>query len=79
DITYLSSLLDANPSLYLDELQERLLEARQVDVSIATICRALRSLALTRKHVATSAAQRDELLHAIWQAEYGDIPANYFV
>ncbi|KIJ58294.1 hypothetical protein HYDPIDRAFT_61463, partial [Hydnomerulius pinastri MD-312] len=31
DITYLSSLLDANPSLYLDELQERLLEARQVD------------------------------------------------
>ena len=38
DITYLTSLLDANPSLYLDELQDSLWRNRHVMVSVATIC-----------------------------------------
>ena len=38
DITYLTSLLNANPSLYLDELQDSLWQNRHVMVSIATIC-----------------------------------------
>ncbi|KAH7903724.1 hypothetical protein BJ138DRAFT_974977, partial [Hygrophoropsis aurantiaca] len=71
--------LDANPSLYLDELQDQLLQARNVNVSIATICRSLRRLSLTRKHVAVTASQRNELLRATWQAAHGDIPADYCV
>ena len=41
DIHYIHALLQANPSLYLDELQEQLLAARDVDISIATISRTL--------------------------------------
>ncbi|KDQ61873.1 hypothetical protein JAAARDRAFT_111064, partial [Jaapia argillacea MUCL 33604] len=31
DLSFLTSILDANPSLYLDEIQERLFEARNRD------------------------------------------------
>ena len=79
DIEYIHSLLLANPAMYLDELQEQLLSIRDVDVSLSTISRAVRGLALTHKHVAKTAAERNELLRATWQAEYGDIPAEYFV
>ena len=48
-------------------------------VSVATICRTLQRVSLTRKQVATTAMERNELLRAIWQAEHGDIPADYFV
>jgi transposase len=79
DLEYLHSILQANPALYLDELQEKLQFYRDVDVSIATISRALRSMALTHKKQAKTAAERNELLRAMWQAQYGDIPAEYFV
>lgn len=39
DIDFVLALIDANPSIYLDELQERLLEVRDLDVSLATLCR----------------------------------------
>lgn len=31
------------------------------------------------KHIAKEALERDELVHATWQAEYGDIPMESFV
>ena len=79
NLEYLCSLLQANPALYLDELQENILHVRDVDVSIATISQALRGLALTHKEQANEAAEWNEMLRATWQAEYGDIPAEYFV
>jgi transposase len=79
DIAYIFSLLTANPTLYLDELQIKLAEIRHVDVSIATLSRAVRRLAITHKKVSKDASERNELLRATWQAEYGDIPAEYFV
>ncbi|KAA1475515.1 hypothetical protein DENSPDRAFT_748462, partial [Dentipellis sp. KUC8613] len=71
--------ISANPCLYLDELQLQLSENRHIDVSIATLSRAVRQMALTRKQVAKTALERNELLRATWQAEYGDIPAEYFI
>lgn len=79
DTSYLHSLLRADPTLYLDELQERLYQARDVDVSIATLSRALRRLALSHKSTATAALERNEQLRAAWQARYGDIPMEYYV
>lgn len=79
DLEYLYSILLANPTLYLDELQDRLLLTRNVDISIATISRALHGLALSHKKVAKAAAERNELLRATWQAQYGNIPAEYFI
>src|SRR5258705_9096036 len=37
DMNYIYSILEANPSLYIDEIQQKLFEVRDVDVSIATI------------------------------------------
>lgn len=79
DTSFLHSLLQANPTLYLDELQDRLLEARGVDVHISTIFRALRRVALSHKSTATAALERNEELRATWLAAYGDIPMEYFV
>ncbi|KZP30238.1 hypothetical protein FIBSPDRAFT_707768, partial [Athelia psychrophila] len=69
----------ANPTLYLDEMQEKLWNARDVDVSISTLSCTLNRIALSHKSISRKAAERNELLRATWQAEYGDIPAEYFV
>jgi hypothetical protein len=75
-MNYIYSILEANPGLYVDEIQQRLFEARDVDISIATISRALRRLAVLHKKVAREALERDEVVHATWLAEYGDIPVE---
>lgn len=79
DIDYIVGLLQANPSLYLDELQEHLLNQRRVNVSVATISRALRRIAFSHKSVARAALERNELLRATWQATYGHIAKEDFV
>src|ERR1700689_3537582 len=79
DMQYIYSILEANPTLYVDKIQQRLFETRDVEVSIATVSRALRRLAITHKHVAKEALERDELVCAAWQAEYGGIPMDAFV
>ncbi|KJA18855.1 hypothetical protein HYPSUDRAFT_117594, partial [Hypholoma sublateritium FD-334 SS-4] len=79
DVNYLVSIIAARPKIYLDELQDELLATRGADVSISTISRALRQWELSRKSVASAALERNELLRATWQAEYGDIPAEYCV
>jgi hypothetical protein len=79
DMNYLASIIDARPKIYLDELQQELLLHRNIEVSISTISRALQRLAISRKKVSHEAIERNELLRATWQAEYGDIPAEYFV
>jgi len=75
DLLFLTTLLDANPSLYLDELQQKLHDIRDINTSLATISRALHSINLSRKAISTAAAERDQELWAIWEgmmAEYTD-------
>ena len=79
DLNYISSLILANPVLYLDEVQDKLVQYRNIEVSLSTISRAMQHLALTHKKVSAEAIERNELLRATWQAEYGDIPADYCV
>ena len=79
DMNYISSLIDTQPKIYLDEIQEELLNWRDVLVSIATLFCALRRIAITNKQVANAALERNELLHATWQAAYTDIPAEYCI
>jgi transposase len=69
DIIYLHALLEANPALYLDELQTRLLSVRNINLSIATISRILAQYELTRKRLHKVAAERDEELRGIWEAD----------
>ncbi|KAF9045624.1 hypothetical protein BJ165DRAFT_1317214, partial [Panaeolus papilionaceus] len=79
DINFLNSLIEARPKIFLDELQEALYDVRGVEVSISTISQTLQRWAVTNKCVASAAFERNELLQAIWQAEHGDIPAEYCV
>ena len=79
DMNYIESLIDAQPKIYLDEIQDELLERQDVFVSISTLSRTLHRLSMTRKHVANEALERNELLRATWQAAYADIPADYCV
>jgi transposase len=69
DRKYLGAILEANPSLYLDEIQERLATNRNLHVSIATICRTLQHLELNRKLISKTASQRDEELRTLWEIE----------
>ncbi|KAF8227030.1 hypothetical protein L208DRAFT_1298616, partial [Tricholoma matsutake] len=77
--SYISSLMDANPVIYLDEIQDKLSETHNIDVSISTIYRTLLRLAITHKQVAASAIECNELLQATWIAANGDIPKEYIV
>jgi len=78
-LSFLASLLDTNPTLYLDELQEKLTEVRNIDVSISTLSRAIRKMSLTHKSLACAALERNELVRATWLAVNGDIPMEYIV
>jgi len=75
DLKFLDTIVVANPSLYLDEIQQRLRDVREVEVSIATLARALASLDLSRKQITKAASERDEELRGLWEAmmaEYND-------
>jgi transposase len=78
-MNFISSILDAQPVLYLDEIQERLLDTLDIDVSIATISRAMRRLAFTHKNVAAAALERNEELRNAWIARNGDLQMEYIV
>jgi transposase len=79
DIFYILALLEANPTLYLDEIQFRLKTVRHVEVSLATICRTLYRQGWSRKAVSRAAMERDELLRSGWIYEYADIPKHCFM
>ncbi|KAG2048594.1 hypothetical protein BDR06DRAFT_837665, partial [Suillus hirtellus] len=69
DLTYIQGLLSVNPTMFLDEIQDYLAETHNIEVSIATLSRTLRNLAITHKSVTKEALERDELLRAMWQGE----------
>ncbi len=79
DLDYIISILEANPVLHADEIQEKLFDYRHVDVSLPTISRALRNLSLTHKKVSHEALQRNELLRDTWIGKYGNIPKEYII
>jgi len=67
DLTFISSLLEANPFFYLDEIQQRLLDVRGVETSIPTLSHALKKLSISRKMLTKAAAERDEAVRAAWE------------
>lgn len=79
DVEHLSSIIKSTPSIYLDEIQEKLLHDRNIEVSLATLSRELARLAISRKGVAREASERNELLRAIWRAEIGQYEPQQLV
>jgi hypothetical protein len=69
DFEYLSAILDVNPGLYLDKIQDKLASVRNLHVSIATTTSALQKLDLTHKSTTRAAVQRDKELWMLWEAD----------
>ncbi|KAF7372070.1 Tc1-mariner class transposase [Mycena venus] len=59
--------------MYLDELQEKMLTQRGVDVSIATLLRTLRRLHFSRKCVSPRALQRNDTLRSAYWIRIADL------
>ena len=67
DIAFINAIVEANPSIYLDEIQQKLYNICSVDISLSTLSRSLRGLDLTQKMVTKMSAERDDGLRAIWE------------
>ncbi|KAF9071913.1 hypothetical protein BDP27DRAFT_1198563, partial [Rhodocollybia butyracea] len=78
-VNYISSLIQANPTLYLDEIQHELEAALDTEVSLSTIYRTLVRIAISSKKISKEAVERDELLLATWMAVNGTTPLEYMV
>ena len=73
DMAFIKSTLTANPSIYLDELQKRLYDTQDLDISIATLLHTLKSAQISQKSLTKALVERDEELHCMWEiamAEY---------
>jgi transposase len=79
DIRHILSILSAKPTLFLDEIQERLWTERDVWVSISTISRVLDRVGWSKKRLSREAAERNHLLRCAWKAKYGSIPMRCFL
>ncbi|KIK76650.1 hypothetical protein PAXRUDRAFT_90651, partial [Paxillus rubicundulus Ve08.2h10] len=69
DLVFVQGLLDACPTIYLDEIEESLSHQRDVHISLATLSCQLHHLCVTNKDIAHEALERDDLLRATWQGE----------
>jgi transposase len=62
----LLAFLEDQPTSYLDEMQDFLLDEFDIKVSISTIYRVLKKNNWSRKSVRRRAAQRSESLRSAW-------------
>ena len=73
-------MISENPSIYLCEVRQKLLDVTGVDASETTIiCRTLKRLGFTRKKVQHVALQRCDMLIAEYQAEVSMYDSSLFV
>ena len=62
----------AKPSLYLDELQFYVLDAREKLIPISTLSRTLRKLQISNKSITKEASEQNNTLRATWQASLAE-------
>ena len=69
DEDYIRSLMEARPSIYLDEIQEGLLAEHEVRVFIPTVSRTLARMGRSKRSLSRKAAECNERLQALWELE----------
>ncbi|PPQ97475.1 hypothetical protein CVT26_002823 [Gymnopilus dilepis] len=72
EVSYLESLVEQQPDIYVHELQDALFKAYEKHVDGKTITRALRRQGLTRKTVTRPARERNEEVRLEYQADIGE-------
>lgn len=73
DLSLVRSLLSQNPSIYLDELQDELLQRRGASISVPTLLRSLRRLHFSRKSVSIRALERNDLERSMYMNSFADV------
>lgn len=73
DMHYLRGHLIQNSTVYLDEIQDILRTKRNISVSIPTLVRSLRRMAVTHKQVAKRAIERDDMRRAHYMNHIGTV------
>jgi transposase len=80
DREFISEILDADPTLYLDEMAQQLLEAKGVVISIATLAIEVRDrLAMTLKVARTVHPNQSAELRANFFQVIADIPSECLI
>ncbi|KAJ6517588.1 hypothetical protein DFH09DRAFT_1429048, partial [Mycena vulgaris] len=73
DIKYILALVEQCHTIYIDEIQEKLLSQRGVSVSTTTLLRTLRRLEFSRKCVSVRAIERNDLSRSAYMNHIADI------
>jgi transposase len=73
---FVNSLLLADNTLFLDEIQDQLSSMHRVKVSISTIKHTLDHMCISRKQVSKEAGERNDLLHAAFVNEVVELVPN---
>ena len=76
DVRFIKSILDQEPCLYLDELQERIQIRRGIHVSVSTLLRTLRRIHFSRKDVSICALERNDMDRAIYMNNFANLVSD---
>ena len=76
DVQLIKALLDQNPCLYLDELQDLLLTCRGINISVPTLLRTLRRIHFSHKDVSIRALERNEMDRAIYMNRFSELVSD---
>ncbi|KAJ6542875.1 hypothetical protein B0H19DRAFT_896878, partial [Mycena capillaripes] len=76
NIKYIEALLEQSHTIYLDELQEKLLTQRGVLVLVTTLLRTLRRLHFSRKCVLVCALEQNDTLWSAYMNHIADIVSD---
>ena len=73
DIRVIKALLDQEPCLYLDELQDILLTRWSINISVTTLLRSLRRIHFSHKDVSIWALERNDMDRAIYMNRFAEL------
>ena len=73
NVRVIKALLDQEPCLYMDELQEQLLTCRGINISVSTLLRTLRRIHFSKKGVSIRALERNDMDRAIYMNKFAEL------
>lgn len=73
DITTLCALIERQHTIYLDEIQAKLLELRGTNISISTLMRTIQRLNLSRKCTSARALERNDIKRSAYMNHIAEI------
>ena len=76
DQSSLSSYIHSSNTLYLDEMQRKLLEERGKAVSLATVSRSLDRMNYSRKAISGTAIERNDMRRASFMCKIADMVSD---